>query len=250
MSGGEKDSCYPEALGMYLIKKVHYIRFINTEFPVEMKNDIREINFKKQSPMAWNKYYVLIKGAGVKDVEDFLLQELAPDKEVNLFDTNTPQTLFAGEYNGCLILVEKALPFEFFDVVLHPRAKALVERFPEAEIGALLQHSTVGEYGYTLIKGGKRIRAKHGSEESVYFELGSPLPEEQESPDDPLFEEEELEEMREDGLSEREIREIVRFERDVRVPGKLLKRFFGVVFNELDPVLVKLTRYRRRVEEL
>lgn len=200
--------------------------------------------------MAWNKYYVFIKGAGLKDVEDILLQDLVPDKEVNLFDTNKPHTLFAGEYNGCLILVEKALPVEFLDAVLQPRAKVLIERFPDVEIGALLQDTTIGQYGYAVIRDGKRIRTKHGSEESVYFELGSPLPEEQESPDEPLFEEEELEEMREDGLSEKEIREIVRFERDARVPGKLMKRFLGVVFNELNPVLVKLTQYRRRVEEL
>lgn len=200
--------------------------------------------------MAWNKYYVFVKGAGVKDVEDLLLKDLAPDKEVNLFDTNKPQTLFAGEYNGCLILVEKDLPFEFFAITLEARASALVALFPDAEIGALLQNSTVGQYGYTLIKEGKRIRSKHGSEEKVYFEYGTPLPEEQESPEDPLFEEEELEEMREDGLSEKEIREIVRYEREYRVPGKLVKRFLGMIFNELDPAQVILTQYRRRVEEL
>jgi hypothetical protein len=198
--------------------------------------------------MAWNKYYIFIKGAGVKDIEDLLLKEMTPEKEVNLFDTNKPKTLFAGEYNNCLLLVEKDLPFEFFDAALATRAKALVELFPEAEIGALLQNSTVGLYGYALIKEGKRIRTKHGSEEEVYFEFGSPLPEEQESPDEPLFEEEELEEMREDGLSEKEIREIIRFERDYRVPGKLVKRFLGVPFNELDPAQVKLTQYRRGVE--
>lgn len=200
--------------------------------------------------MAWNKYYVFVKGAGIKDIEDLLLKELAPEKEVNLFDTNKPQTLFAGEYNGCLILVEKDLPFEFFNPGLAARAKAIVALFPDAEIGALLQNSTVGQYGYTLITQGKRIRTKHGSEETVYFEFGSPLPEEQESPDEPLFEEEELEDMREDGLTEKEIREIIRYEKEYRVPGKLIKRFFGVIFNELDPTQVKLTQYRRRVEEL
>jgi hypothetical protein len=200
--------------------------------------------------MAWNKYYVFVKGAGVKEVEALLLKELSPEKEVNLFDTNKPQTLFAGEYNGCLIIVEKDLPFEFFDAGLDKRAKALVDLFPEAEIGALLQNSTVGQYGYTVIKAGKRIRTKYGAEEAVYFEFGTPLEEEQESPGEPLFEEEELEEMREDGLSEKEIREIIRYERDFRVPGKLVKRYLGVIFNELDPAEVKLTRYSRGVEEL
>lgn len=200
--------------------------------------------------MAWNKYYVFVKGVGVEDVKDLLLKELVPEKEVNLFDTNKPQTLFAGEYNGCLILVEKHLPFEFFGAGLDAQAKALVDLFPEAEIGALLQNSTVGQYGYAVIKEGKRIRTKHGSEEEVYFESGTPLEEEQESPDEPLFEEEELDEMREDGLSEKEIREIIRFERDFRVPGKLVKRYLGVIFNDLDPAEVKLTQYRRSVEEL
>lgn len=200
--------------------------------------------------MAWNKYYVFIKGAGVKDVEELLMKELSPEKEVDLFDTNKPQTLFAGEYNGCLVLVEKDLPFEFFGAGLKARAKALVDLFPEAEIGALLQNASVGQYGYTVIREGRRIRTKHGSEEVVYFEFGTPLDEEQESPDEPLFEEEELEDMREDGLSEKEIREIMRFEKDFRVPGKLVKRFLGKVFNELDPAELKLTRYRRRVEEL
>ncbi|WP_440134207.1 hypothetical protein [Chitinophaga sancti] len=199
--------------------------------------------------MAWNKYYVFVKGAGVKDVEALLMQDLAPEKVVSLFDTNKPQTLFAGEYNGCLILVEKDLPFEFLGAGLAAKARALVALFPEAEIGALLQNASVGQYGYTVIKEGKRIRTKHGSEEEVFFEFGTPLEEEQECPDEPLFEEEELEEMREDGLSEKEIREIIRFEREFRVPGKLVKRYLGVVFNELDPATVKLMQYRR-VEEL
>lgn len=198
--------------------------------------------------MAWNKYYVFVNGAEVRDVEKLLMKELAPEKEVNLFDTNKPQTLFAGEYNGCLVLVEKDLPFGFFGAELDAKAKALVDLFPEAEIGALLQNASIGQYGYTLIREGKRIRTKHGSEEEVFFEFGTPLEEERESPDEPLFEEEELEDMREDGLSEKEIRKIIRFERDFRVPGKLVKRFLGVVFNELDPELVKLVRYRRRVE--
>lgn len=200
--------------------------------------------------MAWNKYYVFVKGAGVKEIEPLLLKDLAPEKEVNLFDTNKPKTLFAGEYNGCLLIVEKDLPFEFFNAALGKRAQALLALFPEAEIGALLQNATVGQYGYTVIKAGKRIRTKHGSEEEVYFEFGTPLEEEQESPGEPLFEEEELEDMREDGLSEKEIREIIRFERDFRVPGKLVKRYLGVIFNELDPTEVKLTRYERGVEEL
>lgn len=185
--------------------------------------------------MAWNKYYVLIKGPYNKDL---LLKEVDAEKEVNLFETNKPACLFAGEYNGCLILVDKALPFEFLAAELGSQAKALVHAVPE--IGVLLENSAAGLYGYALFKEGRRVRTKYGSEEEVYFDFGAPLEEEQEAPDEPLFEEEELEEMEEDGLSPHEIREMVRFARDCRVPGKLIKRFLGVAFHELDPAAVKL----------
>ncbi|WPV65726.1 hypothetical protein [Chitinophaga sp. LS1] len=193
--------------------------------------------------MAWNKYYVFVKGAYDKDL---LLKDFESGQEVNLFETNKPETLFAGEYNDCLILVDKELPFEFLSAGLGVQAKAMIDIFPEAEIGVLLENSTVGVYGYAVFKEGTRIRTKYGSEEEVYFEFGNPLLEEQEAPDEPLFEEEELEEMEEDGLSRHEIREMVRFAKDFRVPGKLVKRFLGIGFHELNPAEVKLTRYKRK----
>jgi hypothetical protein len=39
---------------------------------------------------------------------------------------------------------------------------------------------------------------------------------------------------------------MVRFAKDFRVPGKLVKRFLGIGFHELNPAQVKLTRYMRK----
>lgn len=157
------------------------------------------------------------------------------EREVTLLETNRPETLYAGVYNDNLLLVHPELPLRFME----PGASWAGE-----ELAAVVENTAAGVYGYTVIKAGRRLRTKYGSEERVIFEMGELLLEEQQLLDEELFEEEELEEMREDGLSDREIGEMVRFETDVRVPGRLVKRYLGGTFNELDPGMVKLGRYR------
>jgi hypothetical protein len=189
--------------------------------------------------MGWNKFYVFIKGAGLDELPAVLTQlgmgNYILAQEVTLLETNQPDTLYAGVYNNSLLLVHPELPFRFMEAG---------ETWPGDELAAVVENAAAGVYGYTVIKGGRRLRTKYGSEERVMFEMGELLLEEQQLYDEELFEEDELEEMREDGLSDREIGEMVRYETDCRVPGRLVKRYLGVTFNELDPALVKLGRYR------
>jgi hypothetical protein len=69
--------------------------------------------------MAWNKYYIFVKSPTTTDLKEVLaklhLTHYKAAKQVPLHFTNKPETLFAGFYNGNLILVDRELPFHFFN---------------------------------------------------------------------------------------------------------------------------------------
>jgi hypothetical protein len=200
--------------------------------------------------MAWNHYYITIKGPEFGDLGTILarlnLGAYQPVREVELHEANKPTTLFAGVYEGNLLLVHPELVFKFFGPEQSDEERLFIQTFPEAEIAALIINESVGLFGFAVIVAGKKVRMKDGCDGSYYNDLGEPLPEEQATLSGTVFMEEELEEMREDGLSEEEIQAMIKFEASHRVANLLTARYLGKLLLELDSRKVHLTRYEIR----
>jgi len=58
-----------------------------------------------------------------------------------------------------------------------------------------------------------------------------------------IFMEEEIEEMKESGMSDDEVEEMIKFEASYRVPNRLTERYLGEPVLERDTEKVKLTKY-------
>lgn len=197
--------------------------------------------------MAWNHYYIFVKGPGIGDLDSTLkrlnLGAYKPIREVELHEANKPTTLFAGVYEGSLLLVHEELVFKFFESGQSEVERLFIQTFPEAEIAALIINESVGLFGFALIVNGKKVRMKDGCDRNYYNDLGEELPEEREAISGLVFMEEELEEMREDGMSEEEIQSMLQFEASYRVPNVLTERYLGKPVLQIDPGKVRITRY-------
>jgi hypothetical protein len=197
--------------------------------------------------MAWNKYYIFVKAPQLTDTTEILrklgLAQYKPTEQVPLHHSNKPDTLFTGFYRDSLLLVHPELPFHFFGDAPSDTEELFRATFPGCEIAALIENSTVGLFGYAVIENGQKIRMKEGSDGEIYHDTGELLPEEKEILAEEIFGEDELEEMREDGLSEEEVAATVSFEASWRVPNLLSARYLGVPVGAIDTELVQLTRY-------
>lgn len=197
--------------------------------------------------MAWNKYYIFIKSPGLTDTQQILtklnLGQYKPAKEVPLHYSNKPQTLFAGFYNDIFLIVHPDLAFQFFGDKQSETERLFIETFPDSEIAALVENSTVGLYSYAIINKGRKIRMKDGCDGEVYNDEGELLPEEKQIPGETVFEKEELEEMKEGGMSEEEIEAMIKHEASWRVPNLLTKRYLGEEVGSIDTNKVILTMY-------
>ena len=197
--------------------------------------------------MAWNKYYIFVKSPKVTDINEILtklnLTEYKPTKEVPLHFSNKPQTLFTGFYNGNLLIVHPDLPFHFFGGDQSETERLFIDTFPDSEIAALVENSTVGLYSYAIIDKGQKVRMKDGCDGEVYNDKGDLLPEEKEIFSEQIFPEDEIEEMREDGMSEAEIQAMINHEGSWRVPNLLTKRYLGETVGSMNTDKVMLTMY-------
>jgi len=200
--------------------------------------------------MAWNHYYIFVKGPAFNDLEGILhrlnLDAYKPGEETNLTWTNKPTTLFAGVYEGNLIIVHQELVFKFFGPTQTQEERCFIEAFPGAEIAVLIINESVGLFGFSLIQDGKKVRMKDGADGAYYNDVGEPLPEEQEILSGDIFRSEDLEYMREDGMSEEEVLAMIQFEASYRVPNRLTARYLGEPVLTIDPEKVKLIRYEQR----
>lgn len=181
--------------------------------------------------MAWNKYYIFINPIVNTDISNILLQlnlsHYKPLRQVPFHQTNKPKTLFAGFFNSVLLLVHPELPFEFFHKSPTETEKRLTSVFPDAEIGVIFENGTVNMFGFTLIQNGKRIRMKNGCEGEIYNDEGEQLPEEKEMLSETIFCEDEIDSLKQDGMSEEAINSLIKFEAGWRIPDRLIKRFLG-----------------------
>lgn len=197
--------------------------------------------------MAWNKYYIFVKNIKSTDLTEILpklnLGHYKPLREVSLSATNKPTTLFAGVYNGHLLLVHQELVFTFFGPDQSEEERRFIDAFPESEIAVLVSNETVGLFSFAIIEQGTKIRMKDGCDGKIYNDVGAPLPEENEVLSEEIFMEEELEEMKEDGMTEEEIQAMIAFEASYRVPDRLARRYLGEDILFMDTDTVKLTMY-------
>ena len=132
--------------------------------------------------MAWNKYYIIVKSPKLTDTEEILtklnLGRYKATEKVPLHYSNKPETLFTGFYNDSFIVVHPDLAFHFFGDTQTETEKLFIATFPESEIAALVENSTVGLYSYAVIDNGQKIRMKDGCDGEVYNDKGDLLPEE------------------------------------------------------------------------
>jgi hypothetical protein len=197
--------------------------------------------------MAWNKYYIFVKSPKVTDISEILaklnLSQYKPTKEVSLHYSNKPKTLFIGFYNDTLIIVHPDLPFQFFHDTTTETEKLFIDTFPDSEIAALIENSTVGLFSYAIIEKGQKVRMKDGSDGEIYHDEGQLLSEEKEVLSEKIFQEDEIEEMKENGMSDEEVDAMIKFEASWRVPDRLTKRYLGETVSSIDTNKVILTMY-------
>lgn len=197
--------------------------------------------------MAWNKYYIFVKSPKVTDIGEILsklnLSQYNPTKVVPLHYSNKPETLFTGFYNDNLIIVHPDLPFQFFHDTSTETEKLFIDTFPNSEIAALIENSTVGFFSYAIIDKGQKIRMKDGSDGDIYHDEGQLLPEEKEVLSEKIFQDDEIEEMKENGMSDDEVDAMIKFEASWRVPNRLTKRYLGESVGSIDTNKVMLTMY-------
>jgi hypothetical protein len=198
--------------------------------------------------MAWNKYYIIVKSPKLTDTKEILkklnLGHYIPDKEVPLLYSNKPETLFTGFYNGNFLMVHPELAFQFFGKTETETEKLFIDTFSDCEIAALVENSSVGLYSYAIIVNGQKIRMKDGCDGEVYNDKGDLLPEEKEIFSQKMFEDEEIEEMKEDGMTDEEVDAMIRHEASWRVPDLLTRRYFGETVGSMDPNKIMLTMYK------
>jgi len=197
--------------------------------------------------MAWNKYYIFVKAPKSKDLAHILsklnLGQYKPVKEVPLHHSNKPETLFAGFYNDNLLIVHPDLPFSFFSDTQSDTEKLFIDTFPDSEIAALIENSTVGLFSYAIIDKGKKVRMKDGCDGEIYHDDGELLEEETEILSGEIFGADEIEEMKENEMSEEEVDAMIKFEASWRVPNRLTKRYLGETVGQIDSEKVLLTIY-------
>lgn len=198
--------------------------------------------------MAWNKYYIVITNQPDVTTADVLtgldLTGYSEAGEASFLQTNKSNDLFIGRYKDNLIIADPDLTYSLLSAEPSDLERKLVAAFGNAEIAALAENSTIGEFGYTIIQDEKRIRVKHGCDGEIYTDYGDLLPEEQAILAGEIFAPAELDEMRED-MSEDEVQNTIRFEASWRVPGEVSKRYFGTRIDQLEYDAIQLTRFKK-----
>ena len=197
--------------------------------------------------MAWNKYYLFVKSPKLTNINQILLKlglaQYRPTRQAPLHCSNKPETLFTGFYKDSFPIIHPDLAFHFFENISSETEKLFLATFPGSEIVALIENSTVGLFGYAIIENGQKIRVREGSDGEIYHDAGALLPEERQMLAAELFAEDEIEKMREDGMSEEEVAAAIQFEASWRVPNLLTKRYLGETVGAIDTGEVPVMEY-------
>jgi hypothetical protein len=135
--------------------------------------------------MGWKAFSILIKPA--TDIShEALLQTLEftnftkiDDEPYDVAIYPDKGKIFIGNYNDTLIISEFNLPQQFCSEELSDTEKKLINIFPGSEIAAVVLHSGTNYWGYSIVKDGKKIRARMGdADNGTTLDYGEPVEEE------------------------------------------------------------------------
>lgn len=89
--------------------------------------------------------------------------------------------VYIGTYKDNLLICEQELPARFFEQTQTKEEKLLSQLFTGSEICAIILHSAVNLWGYSIAINGEKIRARAGSaNDGTFCEMGEPVEEEKE----------------------------------------------------------------------
>ncbi|MEW5677242.1 hypothetical protein ABGT15_13085 [Flavobacterium enshiense] len=184
--------------------------------------------------MGWKIFVTFIKDAGNLEINDNLVKSLGFKDFQFIEKTNFNERpeigeLYVSKYNNHLLLANADLIWEFTKPTISRTEKTFIERFPDKEIFSL--SLGYGTY-FCLIENGKKIRLREVGDE-IYQDIGELLPEEIYLKNENLFDENELEFMKNeltDEEFEQQYQSILAYE----TAFELTKRIFGKRYDELD----------------
>jgi hypothetical protein len=125
----------------------------------------------------------LLSVLGLQDYE--LISE-----EAYLNDYPQKGDLYVGAYEGGVVIAHDTLPALLFDETSRKRNFGRVEDnaafrqaihalFPAGEVTALILHSVVNMWGFSVYRKGELLRCASGAEGEFFGSTGAPLPEEE-----------------------------------------------------------------------
>ncbi|MET0637952.1 MAG: hypothetical protein ABWZ25_18110 [Chitinophagaceae bacterium] len=197
--------------------------------------------------MAWNKYFIIVTDQpGIEPGDVLKRLGIVGFKLVGQTDfhaTNKSDDLFVGYFGQQLVIANPDLVYSFFSDEPSEIELKFIETFPNSIIAVFMENSTVDQFGFAIIEGGHRIRVSDGSDGEIFHDFGPLLPEEENIRRGPIFDPDELEEMRED-MSEQEVENMIRFEANWRVPRQLSKRYFGETVEDVAEE-IRLSQYTK-----
>jgi len=137
--------------------------------------------------MGWKVSAVIINSDADVSYEEILENlrfsnfKRVEDETFNAVIYPTDNLIYFGKYRRNLIITNAELPENFITDTLCEQEKSLIELFPDSEICAVILHSVVNLWGYSIIKNGRKIRARAGSaDDRTFLEFGEPIESERE----------------------------------------------------------------------
>jgi len=198
--------------------------------------------------MSWKLYLIVITNAAkistAEVPEKIGVDNLSPKQEISLHQAQSAKGLFIGKHKDKLVIVSQDLVFDFYEKSPSDFEKKVLAAFPNSEIAVLTLNGTTDLYGYSIIKDGKRQRVKSGADLELYVDYGEKLQEEIDVLKEKLFDDDELQEMKEE-YSKQELKKVIDQEVSIRAAFRLSKRYFGKAFDEAgsDFEKIKVTQY-------
>lgn len=165
-----------------------------------------------------------------------------PAGEEDIYTALNPRrgALYIGGYPGGTIICDSALPSYFFDersrrkingesIRLAEVQARLLRLYPDGEVLAVVLHSVVNLWGYSVYSRGNLLRSAAGdSDKGLLANTGDPLPEEL-----PSLQECPIDKVDEEGDGESLVFEVS-------------ARMFGQRLDAFDDIPLRLTHYRRK----
>lgn len=190
--------------------------------------------------MSWNKYCIVITNIGERDLDKLVRRigygRLTSPEEIefkNAFDNQDDGEISFGIMNESFWILSPGQVYKFFAPEASMLEKNLIQCFPQSQILALEENSTVDSFGYSYLKNGQRVRVLNGADGEYEYEFGKPIPEETECYEELLKElDEKARQEIIDNEGEEGFKRYLLFESRWRVPSRLFKNVYGKSFED------------------